>query len=151
MSKPLSIAGDRRPFVERFKWKRVQAPRPWYPKEGDEIAGYYGGKTTRVGKYGSYELAIVHVPNVGTYTITGIMVIQALDSSAVSPGHPVRITFNGMQQARSDSEKTFKTFKVEVAEGPGIHPDELPILDDEDDLDTTATKLRRRARRAKRG
>jgi len=42
------------------KWRKVEGPKPWRPKEGDELEGFYGGTRTFEGTYGEYEVVIVY-------------------------------------------------------------------------------------------
>lgn len=110
---------------QRFKWRKVQAPRPWTPKEsGEELVGYYGGRTVRTGAYGQYEVVLVHVPLTGSFMITGTRLIQLLDASLINPGHPVRIVWKGLVETAREHQ--MKDFEVFVAEGEAIPVDAMP-------------------------
>jgi hypothetical protein len=112
-------------LLERFKWKRITAPRSWRPKEaGEELIGYYGGRTVRNGSWGQYDVVLVHVPVRGTMMISGVMVVQPFDAAMIDIGHPVRIVWNGMQDVGED--RRMKSFSVFVAEGDVIAESDLP-------------------------
>jgi hypothetical protein len=56
----------------RYQWKKIEAPKTWRPKiNGEELTGFYGGKTVRKGQFGQYDIVIVHVPRRGSFTISG--------------------------------------------------------------------------------
>lgn len=118
----MSVADDIR---EKFQWRKVQAPKPWYPKEpGEELIGYYGGRTVRTGAYGQYEVVLVHVPLVGSWMVTGTRLIQLLDAAIINPGHPVRIVWKGLVETAK--EHKMKDFDVLVAAGEAIPVDAMP-------------------------
>ena len=65
---------------DRFNWKQVEAPGLWRPDDiGEELIGYYGGRTLRTGPHGQYEVVIVHVPQQGAFMLSGTMIIQLID------------------------------------------------------------------------
>lgn len=110
---------------ERFRWRKVTAPRPWNPTEvGQELIGYYGGRTLRQGQHGQYEVVIVHVPMDGAYTLTGVRIIQLLDASMAGIGHPVRIVWQGLHETAAGHK--MKMYDVLVADGDAIPADALP-------------------------
>jgi len=112
----------------RYEWKKVEAPRTWRPRaNGEELAGFYGGKTSRNGEYGSYDLVIVHVPARGSYLISGTRAIQLFDAANLTIGWPVRVVWRG-KIAIPDSDKTMKNFDVYVAEGDPCSPEDLPLV-----------------------
>ncbi len=109
----------------RFTWKKVHGPRIWRPKvPGEELVGYYGGKTLRNGAYGQYEVVVVHVPIKGTYLISGIQVVQLVDASSIDVRWPIRIVWRGTEAL--DEERTLKKFEVFVAEGDPIAEEDVP-------------------------
>jgi len=88
------VVGD--DILERYDWKQVRAPQRWRPEvEGSELAGYYAGRTLYQGQYGPYEVALIIVPGVGAFTLSGVKLIQLIDASQVGPSDPVRVTWNG--------------------------------------------------------
>jgi hypothetical protein len=115
----------------RYKWKKVERPHPWRPKEpGEELVGFYGGKTLRSGKFGQYEVVIVHVPCSGTLMLSGIQIIQLVDAACIEVGWPIRIVWKGLEElGEGDIEgeaKRMKTFEVYVAEGDPLAVGDLP-------------------------
>jgi len=51
---------DQEDLRERYGWKKVVAPKAWRPEAtGEELIGFYGGKTTRTGAYGQYDVVLV--------------------------------------------------------------------------------------------
>lgn len=100
---------------ERYAWKEVQVPKVWRPEPGEELVGFYGGRTLKNGIYGQYEVALVHVPFKGAYTVSGTGLIQLLDTGMVAKGHPVRILFEGKKDLGDDMEKKmFTLFAVDL-------------------------------------
>lgn len=110
---------------DRFKWRQVVAPRPWLPEAiGQELIGYYGGRTLRQGQWGQYEVVLVHVPLDGCYTLSGTRIIQLLDASMCALGHPIRIVWQGTKPTSRNYD--MKMYDVMVAEGEAIPAEALP-------------------------
>lgn len=57
------------------KWRKVEGPRTWRPKPGDELEGFFGGTRTFEGSYGEYEVVIVYAEN-GAYSISGCKAVS---------------------------------------------------------------------------
>lgn len=114
----------------RYGWKKIEAPKTWRPKAlGEELVGFYGGKTSRNGKFGQYEVVIVHVPARGTFMISGVRAIQLVDASGIGEGWPVRIVWRGKVRLPENTDgevREMKVFDVFVAEGDPLNPEELP-------------------------
>lgn len=100
------------------KWRKVKGPRAWRPKEvGEELVGYYSGRTLRDGKFGQYELVMVHVPRQGQFMVSGIKVIQLIDSARVHHNDLIRIVWGGYKELGDDKKmKVFEVY-VEAREG----------------------------------
>lgn len=114
-------------FKRKFDWKKVHAPKTWAPRDiGEELVGYYGGRTMRNGAFGQYEVVIVHVPYRGSWMVSGTEIIQLLDSAAIQKGHPIRVVFKGMLAL--GGERTKKRFDLLIAEGDALSEEELPEL-----------------------
>lgn len=110
---------------ERYKWNRIHAPRSWQPQApGEELVGYYGGRTLRNGSFGQYEVALVHVPRGGTRMVSGVAIIQLLDSAFIDKGHPIRIVYKGTQPTTAGHD--MKLFDLLVAEGEPVALEDLP-------------------------
>ena len=95
--------------VERLRelpaWKRVRALISWTPRApGDELCGFFGGQTVRTGQYGEYTVVLVHVPDVGSYTVTGTELVRLVNAARLQDGEPVRIVFRGRERTSSDRE-----------------------------------------------
>lgn len=120
-------------ILERYKWKKVLAPKTWLPKvPGTELVGFYAGRTMRQGSWGQYEVVLVLVPTKGAYMISGCQVIQLMDAAMVEAGHPVRIVYNGTQELTTQGvgeSRRMKLFEVFVAEGEPIDAMEMPSVD----------------------
>jgi hypothetical protein len=98
-------------------WKKLERPKTWKPTEaGEEIAGYYMGRTLKDGKFGQYTVILVMVPGSdGTsqaYSVTGTALISALDGSQVQQGAMLRVVFEGMKELGDG--KNMKNFDVFV-------------------------------------
>lgn len=113
-------------LLERYTWKKVIAPKAWTPRcLGDELAGYYGGKTTRHGRFGEYTIILIHVPGEpAARTISGVRIIQLIDSSLVCIGHAIRVQYLGMREISDD--RKMKEFNVYIAEGEPVAEQDLP-------------------------
>jgi hypothetical protein len=113
---------------EKFKWKAVQIPRTWVPRlAGEEIIGFYGGKTVRRGEHGQYDVVIVHVPVRGALTISGVRIVQLFDAAGVSTGSPVRVIYQGTVDLATPG-RVMKQFELLVPEEPGLDADDLPVV-----------------------
>jgi len=111
----------------RFKWRSVEAPRPWVPKEvGEELIGYYGGRTIRQGAYGQYDVILLHVPLEGCYMLTGTRLIQLMDASGASVGSPIRVIWGGTVETAQGHK--MKQFTVMVAAGEVLAEEVLPAV-----------------------
>lgn len=117
-----------RRFREKWGWRKVQAPKTWRPRDsGEELMGYYGGRTFRNGSTGQYEVVIVHVPRDGSYLVSGVKVMQLIDSALVTKGHPLRLIYKGDELLKNGH--TMKQFDLLVAEGDPLREDELPSVE----------------------
>lgn len=100
--------------LNNMKWRKITAPTPWHPKDGDELIGYYGGRTKKDGRFGQYEVLLVYVPYKGAYTISGTGILQLADAAMISRGDALRIIFEGKKQLDEGHEK--KLFALYVGE-----------------------------------
>ena len=87
----------------------------------------YAGRTMRKGAWGQYEVVLVLVPSKGAYMVSGCQVIQLMDAAMIEVGHPVRITYNGIQE--TSEERRMKLFELHVADGDPISPLDMPSVD----------------------
>lgn len=111
----------------RFGWSKVAAPSFWNPKViGEEILGYYGGRTMRNGRFGQYEVIIVHVPVRGALLVSGTEILQLVDTALVVKGHPIRIVWQGLDAISEERAK--KRFDLLIAEGPALAEVDLPAV-----------------------
>lgn len=114
-------------ILKRFDWKKVKAPQTWRPKEaGEQLVGFYGGKTLKNGQFGQYEVVIVHVPTRGSLMVSGTGIIQLIDGACVKPGHPICITWGGVKAL--EGNRTMKQFELQIAEGDPVEEELLPQL-----------------------
>lgn len=112
-----------------YEWKKVAAPKRWNPRDpGEELCGFYVGKTARSGTYGRYEVVLVDVPDSGTFMVSGVRIIQLVDASQVEPGWPVRIVWRGYQPVGGVQGKEMKMFDFFVADGEPTAPERLPKI-----------------------
>ena len=120
-------SGPIRALRERYKWKKVAAPKAWNPEvEGEQLTGFYGGRTIRDGLYGQYEVIIVHVPMAGAFTLTGTKLVQLMDASGATPGEPVIVRWLGHKETARGYK--MKNYEVLVADGECVPADALPEL-----------------------
>lgn len=121
-----AATASQRVVLEKFHWRRVVAPKVWEPKDpGAELLGFYGGRTVRNGVHGQYEVALVHVPVRGAYTISGASLIRLLDASQCQVGDPIRIIFNGREQVVG-GDYSRKLFDLYMSDGERIPAEDLP-------------------------
>lgn len=112
---------------EKYGWRKVEAPRPWRPLlPGEELIGFYGGTTKRVGRHGEYTVVIVHVPQGGSRTCTGSALIRLVDAGMVARGCPVRIIYQGTRVTENGFNE--KQFDLLIATGPAVAVEALPEL-----------------------
>jgi len=115
-------------LLERYEWRRVEIPRTWYPKEvGAQLVGFYGGRTTRSGSHGQYDVIIVHVPGHGAYVVSGVKVLQLVDASMADVGDPICVVYKGEKKLAED--RKMKLFDLFVAEGEPIDASMLPRVE----------------------
>lgn len=109
--------------LKTMKWRKVSAPAPWRPKDGDELVGYYVGRTSRDGIHGQYEVVVVAVPYKGAYMISGTKILQLTDAAMCARGDAVRVKFLG-DIPIGKRGRTMKDFELYVGELE--HVDDLP-------------------------
>lgn len=108
-------------------WVKVESPRSWRPTViGQEIIAYYGGKTIYDGIYGNYEAALLHVPNVGTFYVTGVRLIRLLDTTCPIRGALIRVVWKGYKQL--DEEREMKDYDLYISHGPALPPGSIPDI-----------------------
>lgn len=100
--------------LKQVKWRKINAPSTWRPQDGEELIGYYVGRTKRDGSFGPYEVVLVAVPYKGTYMVSGTKLIQLMDSGMLVRGDAVRIKFLGNKDI--GEERTMKDFELYVGE-----------------------------------
>lgn len=113
-------------FRQRFEWVKVRAPQPWQPAAGEELGGYYCGRTIRTGSFGQYEVVLIAVPRVGMFTASGSELIRLIDSALLTRGHPVRILFKGLEQSKTNAARTVRHFELLISAGNPIPEHEIP-------------------------
>lgn len=109
------IDAEQEALARRYDWKRVHASKAWSPRAvGAELVGFYGGRTTRNGAYGQYDVVLVHVPKRGSYMVSGCQILQLADSALLEPGDPMRIVFMGYEPLAND--KKMRVLELYVSE-----------------------------------
>lgn len=113
-------------FVERYNWRKVEPPTAWKPTDdGDELAGYYAGRTSRNGKFGTYEAVLIAVPGGRLMMVSGIKAIQLFDAAVgLVLGAPVRVVWRGREE--TSSKRQVKLFELFVSDGDVVPQDLLP-------------------------
>lgn len=102
-------------LLDKYEWTDVSAPQPWNPKMCPELVGHYGGKITRVGPYGTYEVVLIKVPRLGVFTVSGVKIVELINASMVSVGHPIHVVFTGYETTSRGYQ--CKQFELRVAQG----------------------------------
>lgn len=109
----------------RFEWEKVHAPKTWRPKyNGEELVGFYGGRTTKKGPFGQYDVIIVHVPARGAFMVSGTMALQLVDASMIEVGAPMRLVWRGYVAIAE--ERKMKSFELFVVAGETVRAEALP-------------------------
>lgn len=112
-------------LIERFGWRKVTAPKAWRPQAvGEELVGYYGGRTLRNGSWGQYEVVIVHVPHKGSFTVSGTVLIRLIDAAGIEKTHPLRVVWGGYRKTANDHQE--KQFELLVADLDAIDEADMP-------------------------
>lgn len=105
-------------------WRKISAPKTWRPNAGEELLGYYAGRTKRDGKYGQYEVLTVLVPYHGMFLVSGTQLIQLADSAMLTRGDAIRIVFTGYKELSEDRQ--MKLFDLFIGEDAALSETELP-------------------------
>jgi hypothetical protein len=108
----------------RYNWKKVTKAQRWDPEEGDELVGYYGGQTVQNGTFGEYTVIILHVPQGGSYMLTGMKLVQLVDVSPAQVGDPMIVKWLGHKKTGGGHQ--MKDYEVKVADGERVPEDAMP-------------------------
>ncbi len=115
-----------------MKWRKVKRPKSWRPKyDGEELIGYYVGRTLKNGQYGQYEVVTVVTPDHGTYMVSGTQLIQLADVAMLKYGAAVRIKFIGMKPV--GESHTMKEFELYVSDSELTAEDVMIVKQTVDD------------------
>lgn len=108
-----------------YRWKKVEVPKSWRPSGvGDELVGFYAGRTKKGGKFGQYEVLLVMVPSVGMLMVSGAHILQLIDAAYCPYGQPIRILYTGLKSLSKNRE--MKQFDLFLCEGPGLPEAAIP-------------------------
>ena len=111
--------------LKNMKWREISAPKTWRPKDaGEELIGFYAGRTKRDGRFGQYEVVTVLVPYKGAFMVSGTVLIQLADTAMLARGDAIRIVF--IERRQLDEERTMKVFKLYVGEQESLSEAEMP-------------------------
>lgn len=115
---------SREHILAKYKWRKVEAPKPWRPGVGDEVVGYYLSTSQRNGEHGRFTAVYVAVPGDGVRYITGVRIVDLIAASMVARGEPVRIIFDGLET--TGSGRQMKTFSLYVSYAERADETDLP-------------------------
>lgn len=113
--------------LKSVKWRKISAPQTWRPKDGEELIGFYAGRTKREGTFGQYEVMVILVPYKGAFMVSGTKLIQLADAAMITRGDAVRVVFLGKKDIGEARE--MKDFELYVGEMPAA--DDMPITEEE--------------------
>ena len=96
------------------QWRKVTRPKPWKPEDiGESIVGFWGGRTTRNGSYGTYEVLTLHTEH-GTFYVSGSVLMGLLDGAGVmTDSTRLRVVFLGLKPCHEE-DRRFKDFELFV-------------------------------------
>ncbi len=97
-----------------FNWIKVKRPKSWRPQAGEELIGYYVGRTVRDGQWGQYEVITVVTPERGTFMVSGTQIVQLCDVALLKYGAAVRIKFLGIKPIGNGHE--MKEFELYISD-----------------------------------
>lgn len=98
-----------------INWRKIKRPKSWRPKEpGEELVGYYCGRTLKNGQWGQYEVLTIIVPKIGAFMVSGIQIIQLADMAMLKYGAPIKIKFVGLKPVGQDH--MMKEFELYVSD-----------------------------------
>ena len=100
---------------KKTTWHRVEAPKPWRPKVGQEIVGEYLSTETKTGPFGEYKAHYIKTAD-GTFYVSGAMVNDLF--SIVDAGTQVKLVFDGKKTSNESGNqyKVFELFAEQVIE-----------------------------------
>lgn len=99
--------------IKKKVWHKVVAPKPWRPKAGEEIEGYYVGAETRTGQFGEYKVYMIRTRGKDIKYLSGTIINDLF--SVVPPETKVKIKFLGMKKSKT-TDRSFKEFEVYTEE-----------------------------------
>jgi hypothetical protein len=100
---------------DKIQWRKIKKPRSWRPKEpGDELIGYYVGRTVKNGRFGQYDVLSVLIPKDGVFMVSGTQIIQFADAAMLKYGDAIRIKFLGLKPVGEDH--MMKEFELYVSD-----------------------------------
>jgi hypothetical protein len=92
------------------RWRKIEAPLPWKPDEGDELIGRFGGVYTREGAYGTYKVLMV-TNEEGSFYVSGTVLISLVEAAGViTPEQHIRVVFKGNQETEIGFIKLFDLY-----------------------------------------
>lgn len=100
--------------AEGRKWRKVHKPVPWRPKKaGEAISGLYGGRHTRAGQFGPYEVLSLQTED-GMVYLSGTVLMTLLDGAGVlAPTARLRVVFLGRKELQNQDGE-FKDYDLFV-------------------------------------
>lgn len=110
--------------LKNVEWRKITAPTSWRPKKGEELVGYYIGRTKKNGKFGQYEVLTILVPYKGAVMVSGTIIIQLADTALLQTGDAIRIVFLGKKAL--DEGREMKMFELYVGDGTALPLADIP-------------------------
>lgn len=109
------------------KWKKVEAPKPWRPREvGETLIGEYVGRRSKSGRFGDYEAFVVRT-STGTFHVSGTVLVSLFSAVALKEGDPVRVEYKGTVDSTLHEGVSYRDFDLYVTEGTfGVDQDPFP-------------------------
>ncbi len=96
--------------AEGKRWNLVQPAVRWNPTPGDVISGVFLGLRERSGEFGDYKCVIIYTGD-GTYSASGVRLIDTISSSTLEPGDLIRLCYKGKSESY-DGGYSYKMFDV---------------------------------------
>ena len=100
-------------MTQRKTWFKVNAPKAWRPKPGDELVGSYLSSKIRSGQFGDYRVHFIKC-RTQVYYVSGTQINDLF--ALVQENMKVKLVFVGLKQGKDHEYKVFDLYTEEAIE-----------------------------------